>query len=255
MSRLLFPIFLILCISCHETKRYTASHVFAHNDYVSAKPFFTAYEAGAGFIEADVFLKNGELMVAHHHSEIAPERTLGKLYLQPLSIQVRKFKGNVYENERQKLVLMIDLKTEGTSTLSAIVEVLKDYPELTACPSLRFMISGNVPDPQKWTDYPGYIFFDGRPNIAYTPDQLKRILMISTSFPSVAKWDGRGPMSEAERQKINSLMEEAHSKGKKMRFWATPDFPEAWKQLMSIGMDVIVTDDVTGLIAFLKEQD
>lgn len=255
MSRILFFLPLILFISCHVTQRYTPSQVFAHNDYVKDKPFFTAYEAGAGYIEADVFLKNGELMVAHHHNEIAPDRTLDKLYLQPLSIQVGKFKGNVYENERRKLILMIDLKTEGVSTLNAIVDLLKKYPELTTSPSLQLMISGNVPDPQKWSNYPTYIFIDGRPNISYTPDQLERVLMISTSFPSVAKWDGRGPISEAEKGKIKSLLKDVHAQGKKLRFWATPDFPAAWKQLMSLNMDVIVTDDVTGLIEFLKEQD
>lgn len=255
MTRIVFFLFLTLFISCRETRRYTPSQVFAHNDYVRDKPFFTAYEVGAGFIEADVFLENGELMVAHHHREIVGGRTLEKLYLQPLATQIAKFKGNVYEDARRKLVLMIDLKTEGVSTLHAIVDLLKKYPELITSPSLQFMISGNVPDPQKWSNYPTYIFIDGRPNISYTPDQLERILMISTSFPSVAKWDGHGPISEVEKKKIKSLLRDVHVKGKKLRFWATPDFPAAWKHLMSLDLDVIVTDDVVALVEFLNKQD
>lgn len=252
MSRLLFPLCLILFFSCRVTQRYTPSQVFAHNDYVRERPFFIAYEAGAGYIEADVFLENGELMVAHHHNEITPDKTLERLYLQPLSIQVGKLKGNVYQNERQNLILMIDLKTEGISTLDAIIDILKKYPELTTCPTLQFMISGNVPDPQKWENYPGYIHFDGRPNISYTSGQLERILLISTNFRSHAKWDGHGPISETDMQNIRRLMDNVHAKGKKLRFWATPDFPEAWKQLMALNMDVIVTDDVQGLVDFLE---
>lgn len=254
MSRLSLIAVVILTMSCASAQDYTTSQVFAHNDYVRENPFYTAYDLSVGYIEADVFLQDGALMVAHHRNEIADGRTLQRLYLEPLSQKIRLFEGSVYQDPKQKLTLMIDLKTEGVSTLNAIVDLIKKYPELIKCPNLQIMISGNVPDPQKWTDYPSYIFFDGRPGVPYSPEQLKRISMISTSFSSCSRWDGHGQISGDDRKKIQKLMDDAHARGKKFRFWATPDSPEAWKELMSMGMDVIVTDEVAGLVRFLSSK-
>src|SRR5687767_9933128 len=90
-------------------QHYTPSQVFAHNDYVRPKPFYTAYDLGVGYIEADVFLQDGDLLVAHHRNEIVPGRTLEKLYLQPLLEKIQKH-GSVYDDAGRTLTLMIDLK-------------------------------------------------------------------------------------------------------------------------------------------------
>ncbi|MDQ2658292.1 MAG: alkaline phosphatase [Bacteroidota bacterium] len=232
---------------------YSPSNVFAHNDYVRATPFHTAYDLRVGFIEADVFLWEGTLMVAHQESEIQAGKDFETLYLKPLAQEVKRNGGFAYPDVRDRLTIMIDLKTEGPPTLDALVKLLDRYPALTSCKNLQFMISGNVPDPGTWDQYPLYIFIDGRPNISYTTDQLKRVSMISTSFKSHVSWDGHSALTETDRTTISSLMADAHRKRKVFRFWATPDFPEAWKQLMQLQMDVLVTDNVTGLCDFLKE--
>lgn len=251
VTKMLAAFFILLFSNLAHGQEYNSSHVFAHNDYVRAQPFFTAYELKVGYIEADVFLRDGELFVAHHHHEIRPGRTLDSLYLRPLQLQLRKNGGNVYENPAAELTLMIDLKTEGTSTLAAITKAIERYPELKASRTLRFMISGSVPDPALWKNYPSYICFDGRPGVPYTPEQWKRIHMISTSFGQHVKWDGEGQLSSEEISKIRVLMEEAHSAGKKFRFWGTPDRENAWRQFMEMRMDVVLTDDVVGLIEFI----
>ena len=43
--------------------------IHSHNDYAQKRPFWGAYEAGADSIEADVFLVDGELLVAHSRNE------------------------------------------------------------------------------------------------------------------------------------------------------------------------------------------
>lgn len=254
MIRLVLLSLACLIFISAKGQTYTAASVFAHNDYVRDRPFYTAYNLQVGFIEADVFLKQGKLMVAHHDHEIEKGKDLQKLYLKPLKKQIRKNKGSVYNDPEKKLTLMIDLKTEGTSTLSKIVEILEKYPELTSCATLQFMISGSVPDPDQWNNFPSYIYFDGRPGIDYTSDQLKRISMISSGFGRYSQWKGRGKLDKDDYLRISTLMNEVREKGKVVRFWATPDFAEAWQELMRLKMDVIVTDDVTGLANFLKLQ-
>ena len=57
-----------------QQKIFTPSNAHAHNDYVHAVPFYTAFNAGFGSIEADIFPVNGILCVAHSKTEIQPHR-------------------------------------------------------------------------------------------------------------------------------------------------------------------------------------
>lgn len=231
---------------------YTSGNIFAHNDYVNADPFYTAYNLGVGYIEADIFLQGKELLVAHTAGEIDKTKTLEKLYLSPLQIKIHDNMGQVYADRGKALMLMIDLKSEGVSTLNKLVETLKLFSPLLSCKNLLITISGNVPDPSLWKNYPDYIYFDGRPGIDYSAEQLKRISMISTSFRSQSKWNGEGSLPREDEEKIQSLIKETHNKEKKMRFWATPDNENSWEIQMRLKMDMIVSDKVPALADFLK---
>jgi hypothetical protein len=104
---------------------YDAARIFAHNDYVRLALFYTAYSLGVGYMEADIFLVGDELLVAHHRSETDAARTLAALYLEPLSKQIAKNRGSVYEDPQNNLTLMIDLKTDGSATLKKLVTRLQ----------------------------------------------------------------------------------------------------------------------------------
>jgi alkaline phosphatase len=255
MVKVALLVVLLLNFTTCKGQSYTPSRIFAHNDYVQSVPFYNAHKLRVGFIEADVFLVGNDLMVAHHEREIQAGKTLQYLYLEPLKTEINDNKGSVYKNSSQSLTLMIDLKTDGVSTLNTLVSLLKTFPELTGCRTLQIMISGSVPDPQTWKLYPSFIFFDGRPHIDYSADQLDRVSMISTSFRNHSTWDGMGKLPDADHVKLKSMIEAAHKKGKPMRFWATPDFEEAWAELMKLKLDVIVTDNVTRLSEFMKNNN
>jgi len=82
--------------SCNtSTKTYTPADAHSHNDYKNSIPFYRAYNAGFGSIEADVFAVNGQLMVAHKEEEITPARSLKLMYIDPL---VEKLKKTPREN-------------------------------------------------------------------------------------------------------------------------------------------------------------
>src|SRR5687767_11493387 len=63
---------------------YTTANAHAHNDYEKPFPFWDAYRHHFGSIEADIFLHNGELLVAHEPAQLAAGRSLEQLYLRPL---------------------------------------------------------------------------------------------------------------------------------------------------------------------------
>jgi len=50
------------------------------------------------------------------------------------------------------------------------------------------------------------------------------------------------------------MVEKAHARGYRVRFWATPDNRSAWAVLKDAGVDMINTDDLDGLSRFLKER-
>jgi alkaline phosphatase len=248
MKSLFTSVLIALCVTA--LGQHSTSAIFAHNDYEKPVPFYDAYGKQVGYIEADVFLEGNELLVAHTQREIKKERTLEELYLRPLERQIKLNQGEVYQSGAA-LTLMIDLKSDGSATLSRIVKVIKQFPTLTTCAKLSFTISGNVPDPATWNQYPTFITFDGRPNINYTTEQLQRINLISTSFKDHSSWNGKGLPTETDRAKITSIIESVHAKGKKIRFWAIPDFTNSWMVLMKMGVDVINTDNVAAAHQFI----
>jgi alkaline phosphatase len=238
-STRVIALFVVLCAFTTAN----AQAIFAHNDYVKPNPFFKAYELKAEYIESDVFLENGKLLVAHTKSEMDPSKTLESMYLDPLSEKVKSTPHN--------MTLMIDLKTEGKSTLAAIVAALEKYPILTKQPGLYITISGNYPPPSEWTNYPDFITFDGRPNTVYTEAQLKKTRLISTSFSSVSKWNGQGEIPASDLEKIKQTTDAAHKLGKPMRFWAQPDSENAWQKFIDLGIDIINSDKVEEVSKFL----
>jgi alkaline phosphatase len=249
---LIFQLFLnsTVCLAQH----YTSSSIFAHNDYVQPLPLQNAYANEVGFIEADVFLIDNALLVAHTRLEINKLKTLEALYLKPLATFADKNKGFIYENHNKDLTLIIDLKTDGERILTALVEKLQMYPQLLACKNFHVAVSGDMPPPDQWKNYPEFIQFDGRPGISCTPDQLTRIALISQNFKQYSRWNGKGEMPKEDQIKLSEVIKSIHAIGKPVRFWAIPDFAGGWEQLMKLNVDVLNTDKVLALSEFLSEQ-
>ena len=236
-----------------QEKKYTVSNAHAHNDYNHPVPFYTAYNAGFGSIEADIILKNHQLYVAHDTIDIASKKTLQSLYLDPLQEVIQKNKGSVYTDSLKSLLLLIDLKTPAESTLETFLQVLQQYKIITGCLSLKIVITGNQPDVSRLMSYPNYIFFDGDLNKNYTIESLKKVALFSDNFRKYTSWNGEGFLVESEREKIKNAVIKAHSLNKPIRFWAAPDLPNAWYQLMSIDVDYLNTDKIQEISAFLNK--
>ncbi|MGK6351065.1 alkaline phosphatase [Parapedobacter sp. DT-150] len=227
----------------------------SHNDYTRNHPFSLAYGLGFGSIEADIFLRDGELYVAHTAGEITEGGTFDALYLQPI---LRAFadasEGWLYPDSGQ-LQLLVDLKTEGTATLKALEEKLlpyRAYFDSKRHPkAVKIVISGNMPAPDRFADFDGLFFFDGRPGMAYTPDQLERIGLFSASFHDFSRWNGLGRLTETDLGRVRHVVDSVHRLGKKMRFWASPDTKTTWYEWVKLGIDYINTDNPMGLAAFL----
>jgi alkaline phosphatase len=236
---------------CIAQKIYRAEDIFAHNDYEQSKPFYNAYAEKVGYIEADIFLIRDSLMVSHSLKDIRSDRRIENMYLQQLDSCVKSNDGKMYALSDQMLTLSIDLKTDGIPTLNRLVQELEKYPALIKSKFFELLISGSMPHPATWGNYPDYIFFDGRPEMIYTDKDWDRIGIVSTSFRNYTQWIGDGSLAQEDDQKIRDLISMVHQHKKKLRFWATPDRPEVWQYLMDHQVDILGTDDVKKLNQFL----
>ncbi|MCC9019732.1 alkaline phosphatase [Flavobacterium lipolyticum] len=235
-----------------QAQEYSSANIHSHNDYAGKLPFYEAYSNEAGVIEADVFLRNNELLVAHTSDEIKTYNTLRSLYLDPLSKKIKNLEGKVYP-ENKPLILMIDIKSEADATLKAIVQQLKTYPDLISNKNLKVVISGNRPEPSNWNQYPEFIYFDGRRNETYSSEQLSHVEMISEDLKELTVWNGKGVMTQADLEKVQSVIKKVHAQNKKIRFWSTPDNVNTWMTLMNLKVDYIGTDNVPALTQFIQK--
>jgi alkaline phosphatase len=232
--------------------RYTIANTHSHNDYEQPVPFWTAYNAQFGSIEADIFLIGGRLFVAHDSNELARQRTLEEYYVKPLSAWVEKNHGHPYADSSRRLQMLIDVKADSTAVLDALVALLRKYPNLTETPLLTWVISGNRPDPSLYTSYPPFILFDGILLHEYSPAALSRIAMMSDDLHDYTHWGGSNSIPPADRQKILAAIAWSHALHLPVRFWDAPDFPHAWQQLMRLRVDFINTDHIRQLADYLN---
>ena len=94
---LLVVLFSWTCLAIGEEevpKPLPAAH--AHNDYLHKRPLLDALAHGFCSAEADIFLVDGVLLVAHERASLDKNRTLKALYLDPLLERTRKNSGRVH---------------------------------------------------------------------------------------------------------------------------------------------------------------
>ncbi|MEO6837907.1 MAG: phosphatidylinositol-specific phospholipase C/glycerophosphodiester phosphodiesterase family protein [Ginsengibacter sp.] len=253
LCKKLFCIF-ILCLNIFSLhvfaqKNYTVADAHAHNDYLHPIPFYTAWNAGFGSIEADVFPVNGILLVAHDKKAIQTQRTLENLYIDPLLKELKK-------NGNRKVNLLIDIKENYKESLILLQKELKPlkkylFTETNKKP-LTILISGERPPPSEYKNYPRYIFFDDDLRLFHTPGEWKRVGLVSLSFERYSWWNGENTIPEKDKNSLIQVIDSVHNAGKKIRFWAAPDNENSWNLQMKLGVDLIGTDQIESFSKFLE---
>lgn len=250
-------------VSAADVKPLARAH--AHNDYEHQRPLLDALDHGFTGVEADIWLVDGKLLVAHEEAQIKPERTLEALYLDPLKKRVTENSGRVYPGS-DGFTLLIDIKTEGEPTYKALAEVLSRYADILTvvrdgkvqAGAVTAVVSGNRPKDYMLSEKVRFAGYDGRMSDLTSDMPASFMPLLSENWTKVFTWKGEGEMPSAEKAKLQDIVKTAHGKDWTIRFWSTPDQPgpqrEAiWKELKAAGVDKINTDDLAGLQAFLSE--
>ena len=233
----------------------------AHNDYLHERPLFDALDRGFTSVEADIFLVDGKLLVGHERESLKPERTLETLYLTPLALRVQQNDGRVYPNG-QRFFLLIDIKNDPQATYAHLEKVLATHADMLTSVdggkvrrgAVTAVITGAQPRDELVSANPRYAGLDGRLSDLDSDATADFMPMISDQWKAHFTWNGNGRMPAAERTKLKEIVKKAHAANRVVRFWATPDNESVWTQLRSCGVDLINTDQLDRLAAFLLHE-
>jgi len=239
-----------------SVKPLAAAH--AHNDYLHDRPLLDALDHGFTSVEADIFLVQGKLLVAHDVTSLSPKRTLAALYLDPLRERIRKHDGWIYDKGRS-LTLLVDIKSDAETTFAALHTLLAEYADMLTTVAdgvlepkgVTVVISGNRPQETITAQKLRYAGIDGRLKDLDSNLPADLLPLISDNWRNQFHWTGEGLFPAAERDKLHAIVKQAHTKGRRVRFWATPESTAVWKELRAAGVDLINTDDLGGLQKFL----
>jgi glycerophosphoryl diester phosphodiesterase len=227
----------------------------SHNNYLSARPLAEALERGFASIEVDVFLVDGQLLVAHDIEDVQPSATLASMYLDPLRAVVRRNGGSVYGHDDPPLQLLVDVKSDADDTYRELDETLRRYEDILTTwtdgrPSpgaLTVVLSGNRAIRLAQNASVRYLALDGRVDENRASESVDLIPLVSMDWEDLRSASLPGKLAEVE-----GLVERLHAEGRKVRFWGTPDTENVWTSLADLGVDYIGTDDVPRLDRVLR---
>jgi hypothetical protein len=120
--------------------------------------------------------------------------------------------------------------------------------------AVTVVISGDRPIERISADTVRYAGIDGRMSDLDSNAPANLMPLVSDNWMSHFRWRGQGDMPAAEMEKLHDFVAKAHAKGRRVRFWAIPSNRAVWSELSAAGVDLINTDDLPGLAAFLRER-
>lgn len=234
-------------------------HAYAHNDYEHTRPLHDALDHGFCGVEADIYLVEGQLLVAHDRDQVKPPRTLQALYLDPLRERVKKNGGRVFANGPE-FTLLIDLKSNWQTTYPVLRAALTNYADMLTTfrdgvkqtNAITIVISGNRAKEMFAGEATRYAGYDGLLTDLDSTAPATLIPWISADWKKHFAWRGEGAMPEAEQKKLGEIVAKAHAQSRRVRFWGTPDNETFWRAMRAADVDLINTDNLAGLGKFLR---
>jgi hypothetical protein len=259
-----FPIALALAVACStgradDKPAAPLRHAHAHNDYEHKRPLLDALDRGFCSIEADIHLTDGKLLVAHDRKDLKPDRTLERLYLDPLRERVKANGGRVYP-DGPTVFLLVDVKTGAEDTYAALDKVFARYADILSVTrggkfepkAVTVVVSGNRAKETIARQEVRYTGIDGRPEDLDSDAPAYLVPWVSANWTLLFRWRGDGPMPDAEKRKLREYVGKAHQHGRLVRFWATPESETVWAELRAAGVDLIGTDKLDELQKYLR---
>ncbi|GAA5882264.1 hypothetical protein JCM16303_002309 [Sporobolomyces ruberrimus] len=263
------------------TRDIVPKDVHSHNDYWRQVPLLDALSFGCKSFEADIHLvgsgNDTDLLVGHKTVSLSHSRSLNSLYLDPLEriLEMQNPQNALATNNPNSLVngvydydpdqsvqFLLDYKTDGPELHNAVIaylshfrslDLLSYYDATTGNMTIRpvtIVCTGNCPVDLVKQQQPRFIFYDAPLADIESVDYGSEVApLASTSLKRMFGMIGSLDLSGDRLQEIRRLVNIAHSKGIKARFWETPGWPafkrdSTWRTLLNNGVDWINADNL-----------
>ncbi len=235
------------------------NYAHAHNDYEHARPLFDALDAGFHSVEADIWLADNAIRVSHGGGTF--KGTLRDLYLDPLRDRVAA-SGSVL-GDGEPFTLWLDLKDGSADLRQALRNLLEAYPMLSRFEDERVeggpvtaVLTGDAASKAAFVAGPAprRACRDANAYALDDPDADTRWRYYAIPWSAVAAWNGHGALAEDERHRIGCIVADAHAKGRKVRFYGTPETEAYWAAALDLGVDFLNTDKLIELRAYLDSR-
>lgn len=255
LSILILPI--LISLNAYP-QNISLPNAYAHNDYWHKRPLYDALDNGFTHIEADIYLRDNTLVVAHVLPRLRMHKTLDSLYLKPLMACIN---GKGDHCPDFPITLMIDIKSDANETYLALKQLLEKYrPFLSVCEDgvykqgkITIVLTGHKPVELLRAEKSRLAFVD-EDLLEVRKDTIVQNFYQTAScrYSHILNWRGDGPIPSVEQQRLCNYVSQAHRYGKKVRLWASPENAIVWRALLDCGVDLINTDQLEKLKNFLQ---
>ncbi len=255
-KQLLF-VFLLVGFGSLHSQIVPLKNAYAHNDYWHKRPLFDALDKGFTYMEADIYLKRGKLIVAHILPSIKAKRTLEALYFKPLNDCITE---DIKRNKNKLCItLMIDIKTDATKTYAVLLPLLQKYKSILSTfengvfnrRNVTIVITGHKPFASIKSNECRLAFIDEDLRQTGIDSSSNTYITASCKYSKLLHWKGEGLLPEKERERLQFFVLQAHAYGRIVRLWASPENSVVWNELLKCDVDLINTDRLEDLRIFL----
>ncbi len=253
----LFPLLILISHKAYP-QNSSLLNAFAHNDYWHKRPLYDALDNGYTHVEADIYLRGGKLVVAHILPIFKKQKTLERLYFEPLAECING--KNQVACPDYPVMLMIDIKSDANKTYEALELLLEKYRSIISGyesgqyiqRQITVVLTGHKPYELLKSQQSRLAFIDEDLMHVQQDTLAKNVYQTaSCRYSRILKWTGNGTMPPLERERLCAFVLIAHKFGKKVRLWASPENTNVWKELLNCGVDLINTDKLVVLRDFL----
>jgi len=246
-------------------------HAHSHNDYLQSEPLELALAAGFCSIEADVHIKNNDLFTGH---VLPSSNRLYSQYLKPLAFRAANY-SYIHKSSKKlglcdSIILLIDMKTNWKETWDSLEGFLSKVNDESNLQVFQcFNSNGPISESKRRSNKsPVQVIVSGisESNIEefskYATSKLKWCSLLDDRWSSDGQLNPnvkiiRGMVSakysSTRFENLSSFLKTAHESNALVRFWDTPDDIQFWDKLITAGVDLISTDRIAGLQAYLSK--
>ncbi|KAK6352118.1 Altered inheritance of mitochondria protein 6 [Orbilia blumenaviensis] len=244
------------------TRGIYIKEIHSHNDYVHNAPFYEALSVGAISVEADVWAKDGELLVGHDEISLTKTRTLRSLYLDPILDSLRKMNPDTEFSQNTKcglfgmwcpqpFYLAVDFKNNATEILPLLLRDLAPLreagylSEFNGQENIQRPITVHVGGTAVYENViadqplPRYHWVVAPIEKIDTPEEQKHadgtpVYDNTTSLFAQGHYGSMlgvpfehvwGETTDAQKERLKQLVATARSRGLGSNFWGAPNWP------------------------------